>query len=66
MELTDDKIGGVTKEMREGAQAWKERITVNPYPANSQENQDWAYGWDESQNYFEWQESLSDGTLDKL
>jgi len=62
-------FGGITKEMREGAQAWKDKVTVNPYRdigVNSQEYKDWSWGWDESQNYFEWQESMSNGTLEKI
>lgn len=61
----DDKMGGVTRAMLEGAQAWKDRVIMNPYRSdpNSKAYHDWNHGWDESQNYFEWQESLSDGTL---
>ena len=64
----NQEIAGITDAVREGAQAWKDGIAVNPYRdrPESQEYQDWAWGWDESQNYFEYQQALNNGTIDKF
>ena len=65
LDSLNESIGGITKAMLEGAQAWKDHVCINPYRDNpdSEEYKDWNWGWGESQSYFEWLESLSDDTL---